>query len=53
VESVGKLGCKQEDRLIDENIFDTTRCGVYRFDSCPGQERRVVLGEEIAKVDGD
>ena len=33
MESGGKVGSDRENRLIDEIVYDTTRCGVYGFDS--------------------
>jgi dTDP-glucose pyrophosphorylase len=49
VETVENLGFSQESRLIGEKVSNTTRYGVYCFDSPAGQVIRIVLGEQKAK----
>ncbi len=50
VETVENLGFTRESRLIGEKISDTTRCGVYCFDSPTRQPTRIVVGEQKAKI---
>jgi dTDP-glucose pyrophosphorylase len=45
VETVENLGFNQESRLIGEKISNTTRYGVYCFDSPAGQVIRIMIGE--------
>jgi hypothetical protein len=50
VETVENLGFNQESRLIGQKNFNTTRCGVYCFDSPTGQPIRTMIGEQKAKM---
>jgi hypothetical protein len=50
VETVENLGFKQESRLIGQKISNTTRYGVYCFDSPTRQAIWTVVGEQKAKI---